>query len=88
MDSGEELRSAWSDIIRAGGPDKQQRAMELLTTMPVVQVRNKETGVMEEVKIEWSTITSVNKKYDTLDYMREWTEAFRATYREARGQVQ
>jgi len=87
MDSGEELRGAWSAIIRAGGPDQQPDAMNVLNTLPVIQVRNKETGVMEDVKIEWSTITSVSKKYDTLDYMREWTEAFRGQYRRAGSSV-
>jgi len=83
MDSGDELRAAWATINAHGGPDKQPDAMKQLTVLPVVKLWNRETKQYDNVEIKWATITDVPKKYDPLDFSREWTEAFRANYRQA-----
>ncbi len=68
LDSSDELRAAWRSIIAQGGPAAQPVAMELLHRLPVT----------------WSTAREVTRQKDRLTYLREWTEFFRANYRQAR----
>ncbi|MDW8344241.1 MAG: ABC transporter substrate-binding protein [Verrucomicrobiae bacterium] len=67
LDSGEELRRAWREIIRRGGPQAQPQAMACLQQLPVT----------------WTTAREVVKQKNRLTYLREWTEFFRANYRQA-----
>jgi hypothetical protein len=64
LDAGDELRSAWRAIIKAGMPP---RALAALGRLPVT----------------WESAPLVVKQQDRLTYMREWTEFFRKSYREA-----
>ena len=68
LDSADELRAAWRAIVRAGGPAQRPAAMAALQQMPV----------------KWANVREVTSRQDRLTYMREWTEFFRANYREAR----
>lgn len=72
LDSGEELRAAWREIIRGGGPAAQPQAMARLQALPVT----------------WSNAREVVRQKDRLTYLREWTEFFRENYRQARRLVQ
>lgn len=72
MDSGNELHSAWKAIIEAGGPEKNPEAMAILERLP-----NK------PMPITWKNAGETAAKYDTIDYMREWTIFFRNSYGEA-----
>ena len=73
LDSGEELRGAWSrsrgDASSLGG-------------MPTVTLFNKDANATQSVHIDWRSLLSL-KSYDGLEYSREWTEAFREQYHEA-----
>ncbi len=73
IDSGEELRAAWAAILRAGGPERNPEAMALLQRMPDAPE-----------PLTWMTARSVATRFDRLDYLREWTAFFRASYDEAR----
>jgi len=68
LDSGDELRAAWRAMIANGGPTAQPAAMEVLQRLPVT----------------WETAREVTRQKDRLTYLREWTEFFRANYREAK----
>ena len=72
MDAGLELRSAWRAIIESGGPDAQPGALAALQRMP-----------SRPEPMNWVTVQSVAKRYDELEYMREWTVFFRNSYKEA-----
>lgn len=68
LDSGEELRVAWREIIRAGGPATQPQAMAHLQRLPVT----------------WATARDAIRGKERPTYLREWTEFFRENYRQAR----
>ena len=72
MDSGNELHAAWKAIIEAGGPENNPAAMAVLERLPDVPL-----------PITWKTAGDTATKYDTIDYMRDWTAFFRNSYREA-----
>jgi ABC-type Fe3+ transport system substrate-binding protein len=78
MDAGDELREAWAAINRSGSA----QALEQMQTMPVVRLKRR-GGDYEEVKIDWRTAPEMSRRYDKLDYTREWTKAFRESYRKA-----
>jgi spermidine/putrescine-binding protein len=82
MDSADELREAWTAIRKAGGPDKCPQAMAKLGELPGVMLKDKQ-GNPVLVPLTWEIAPSIPKAYKSMDYMREWTTAFRANYREA-----
>jgi hypothetical protein len=42
---------------------------------------NRRTGKREAVPLTWRTAPDFAEHYDPLEYLREWTAAFRASYR-------
>lgn len=72
MDAAAELKEAWKAIIDAGGPAAQPEAMRLLARMPDTPE-----------PLNWQTAHGVSRRYDRLEYTREWTLFFRESYREA-----
>lgn len=72
LDAGEELQSAWAAIQRHGGPEANLDAMALLQRLPD-----------RPEPLTWAGAMTIGKRHDTLDYMREWTRFFRASYAEA-----
>jgi len=82
MDSADELRDAWQAIRDHGGPDKCPQAMDVLSQLPTVTLPDKD-GKPVQVPLTWATAPMIRKTYNKLDYMREWTAAFRANYAEA-----
>lgn len=72
LDSGDELRVAWKEIIDHGGPDANPEAMKALLRMPT-----------RPVQLDWNSAVNEYKKIKRLDYMRIWTSEMRANYREA-----
>jgi iron(III) transport system substrate-binding protein len=84
LDSADELRDAWTAIRDAGGPEKVPQAMAKLGEMPTVMLRHITTGEAKLVSLDWATAPTISgRNYRTMDYMREWTNAFRANYRAA-----
>jgi ABC-type Fe3+ transport system substrate-binding protein len=81
LDSGDELKAAWKTIhMRADYPEYDPP----LGPLPTVMLsRKKEDGSMttEEVPLNWRTAPDMSKRYERIEYMREWTRAFRDTYR-------
>lgn len=75
LDSGEELRSAWHEILKHGGPEKQPGAMRLLEAFPT------------DPALEWGTVRMVYGKMPRLDRLRIWAKFFRNQYRAARKAV-
>lgn len=73
LDSFDELQAAWAAIARAGGPEACPEAMAQLGKMPD-----------RPEPLTWASALEIPKKYQRLDYLREWTAFFRASYREAR----
>ena len=72
MDSGQELRAAWTAICEAGGPEACPRAMAALGRLP-----------QAPEPLTWASGLALGKKYDRLDLLREWTVQYRAQYAEA-----
>ena len=79
MDAGDELREAWAAINRSNN----SAALKQMQTMPVVRLKRKGGGDYEEVRIDWRTAPEMSRRYEKLDYTREWTKAFRESYRKA-----
>lgn len=79
IDSGLELREAW-DPTRSHNREAMKDAMRRL---PTVTLRNPATGAEERVEITWRNAPDIPRRYDRMEYMRKWTEAFRAQYRDA-----
>jgi len=82
MDSADELREAWTAIIAHGGPAQCPQAMARLGVLPTVSIPDSK-GTMHEVAMSWETAPTIPTTYRPLDYMREWTRAFRQNYSEA-----
>lgn len=78
LDSGEELRDAWKQLMKS--PD--DAAMKKMQALPTVSLFNKTANRMDEVPLTWRTAPDIRRNYDALDYMREWTAAFRKQYAE------
>ena len=74
MDSGEELKAAWTAIIEHGGPEAQPAAMALLTRLP-------------DAPEPFNWKNSLQVPGERLDYMRTWTLFFRQSYAEATAAV-
>jgi iron(III) transport system substrate-binding protein len=88
IDAGEELKDTWESIIKRGGPAKQPRAMEQLSRLPEVDLYDKKADRTDRVPLTWRTAPDIGRKYDALDFMREWTEFYRASYRNAAGAIE
>ena len=73
LDGGHELRLAWEAILKNGGPDKNAEAMKYFEELP-----------KRPTPLTWKSALSMAKKYDKIDYMREWTLFFRETYGKAK----
>ena len=84
LDAGDELKSAWSAINHTTDPARRTKALDQLGQLPDVAVTNRTTKSKEPVTITWRTAPDISKKYDKLEYTREWTLFFRESYRKAR----
>ncbi len=83
MDSADELKEAWTQIIQHGGPAKCPQAMARLGVLPTVELPGSD-GATHVVSLTWATAPTIRAPmYQPLDYMREWTAAFRQNYAEA-----
>ena len=81
MDSADELRTAWTAIRDAGGPAKCPEAMKKLGELPAVMLKPLDNSPEKLVPLDWTNAPSISgRNYRTMDYMREWTSAFRANY--------
>ncbi len=76
LDAGPELHTAWAAIIAHGGPARQPEPMAWLQRLPD-----------RPEPLTWQSARAITKKYDRLDYLRDWTECFRENYRQARERV-
>jgi len=83
LDAGDELKAAWYAINHATDPQRRAKALEQLGQFPEVALTNK-AKEKEPVKITWRTAPDIGKKFDKLEYTREWTIFFRDSYRKAR----
>lgn len=83
IDAGEELKDAWRAVRDRGGPGQQRRAMEQLARLPEVDLYDKGAKRTDRVMLTWRNAPDIGRRYDALDYMREWTEFYRAGYRKA-----
>jgi iron(III) transport system substrate-binding protein len=79
LDSGEELRDAWARYhTSTAGRDTTGGA---LGPMPTVTLYNKDTKAREDVPMTWRAMLGM-KSFNSLEYQREWTAAFRKQYHE------
>lgn len=81
LDSANELKDAWEKIHHS--TQNREEAIKLLRQLPTIQIRNKTTGNLDEVPLTWRIAPDIRRNYEMLDYMKEWTEAFRENYRKA-----
>ena len=78
LDSAEDLRAAWQTLRARGGVDADA---PLIRSLPTVALTNRRTGTVENAPLTWRTAPDFPESYDPLEYLREWTAAFRASYR-------
>lgn len=75
LDSSDELKTAWRAIhSRADFPEYDPP----LGPLPTVTLTNKDG--QRQVPLNWRTAPDIRRQYEAIDYMREWTRAFRRTY--------
>jgi hypothetical protein len=84
LDAGDELRAAWKAINQTPDPQRRAAALDQLGQLPALPLTNKTTRAKEPVSITWRTAPDIGKKYDKLEYTREWTIFFRDSYRKAK----
>ena len=78
MDSGDDLRAAWREILAAGGPEACPGAVALMQRLP-----------QRPYPVDWRHVTAAAKDkslaggMSSTDVQTEWTKFFRASYREA-----
>ncbi|MGI6496321.1 MAG: ABC transporter substrate-binding protein [Kiritimatiellia bacterium] len=72
LDSGDELRSSWAAIQKAGGPDANPDAIDAIERMPD-----------QPIPFTWSSSITAYRKVPRMDRLREWTAFFRRQYGEA-----
>ncbi|NQU10817.1 ABC transporter substrate-binding protein [bacterium] len=72
LDANDELRAAWRAIQEHGGAARQSRALALLQRLPD-----------RPEPLTWRSAPRIMREHDRLDYLRDWTAFFRASYREA-----
>lgn len=70
IDSEHELKAAWSALIAAGGPERHPDLAARLAELP-----------SRPEPVTWTSALGYARAHDRLDYMREWTEEYRARYR-------
>ena len=70
IDSESELKSAWSALIAAGGPDRHPDLLARLAELP-----------QHPAPVTWTSALGYSRAHDRLDYLRAWTEEYRARYR-------
>ncbi len=75
MDSAAELKNAWQAVHQRADHHEYDPVLGPLPT-----VRLTKDGVTSTVPLNWRTAPDIRKNYETIDYMREWTKAFRDTY--------
>lgn len=73
LDSVNELHDAWRAIIRNSGLANQAEAMELLGRLPD-----------KPEPLTWRSALTFSKKYDRMDYLKEWTAFYRGNYRKVK----
>ncbi|HEY7118923.1 MAG TPA: ABC transporter substrate-binding protein, partial [Tepidisphaeraceae bacterium] len=83
IDAGDELKSAWRAINACPDEGRRKRAIEQFEQLPAVSLYNRSTKSMDKVEITWRAAPDISKKYDKLEYTRQWTIAFRKSYRAA-----
>jgi ABC-type Fe3+ transport system substrate-binding protein len=76
LNASSELQSAWRKIIRHGGPYRQGAAYLMLGRLPDLPE-----------PVTWRSAPRIGREYARLDYMRDWTRFYRASYREVRETV-
>ena len=81
LDSGDELRAAW-ERYHTSTAARTNEGGRALGALPTVTLYNRDTKQTEAVSMNWRALLSM-KSYDSLEYMREWTAAFRKQYRTA-----
>lgn len=67
-----EQSAAWRTILEHGGPAAQPEAMRLLAQLPD-----------QPEPLTWSSVQDIARRYDSLDYTRQWTDGFRRNYHTA-----
>jgi hypothetical protein len=87
LDAGDELKAAWKAINQTSDPRRRAAALAQLGQLPAVPLTSKATHAREPVEITWRTAPDIGKKYDKLEYTREWTIFFRESYNKARATV-
>jgi len=70
MDSGDELKAAW----------RRSKGTSDFGGLPTVTLKNLK-GESADVPLSWRTAPDTRRNYETIEYMREWTKAFRSQYR-------
>lgn len=78
LDSGIELREAWK---RAHQNGVDAARLKSIYTLPTVKLRAK-NGTLSDVPLNWRSALGM-REFEPLEYMREWTTAFREQYRNA-----
>lgn len=76
LNASGELQAAWRKIIDHGGPYRQGTAYLMLGRLPD----------MPE-PITWRSAPRIGREYSRIDYLRDWTLFYRASYREVRKTV-
>lgn len=78
LDTGDELRAAWHEIILSGGPEACPEAMAALKCLPP-------NAIYSQIPV---TISAIRSKVDEIRLMRDWSLFFRGQYRQARDLTQ
>lgn len=76
LNASSELQSAWRKIITYGGPYRQGTAYVMMGRLPDTPE-----------PVTWRSAPRIGREYNRLDYMRDWTLFYRASYREVRETV-
>ncbi|MBC7782249.1 MAG: ABC transporter substrate-binding protein [Burkholderiales bacterium] len=82
MDSGDELKSAWRAAHQRAiaSPADPSRPFDYpFSALPTVKIRDKE-GKEATLPLTWRTAPDIRRNFESIEYMREWTKAFRAQY--------
>lgn len=69
LNASEELQDAWRAILAHGGPDRQGFALNLLAALPD-----------QPEPVTWRSAPRIGRDINRLDYMRDWTLFYRASY--------
>lgn len=72
LDAFDDLRDAWQAILENGGPEANPEAMAAFEALPD-----------RPEPLTWSSAPDIPRRHERMDYLREWTAFFRASYRRA-----